>query len=95
MPACVYNNTSGDADERVLKSFDERAWNNPVVRFIDADRKDIFTKIDRHWTVPAMTTGMLASLRKSKVETPLWLEVLGAEENAKRRELDTAIFGMT
>jgi len=39
-PVLVYNNRKGwDAD--VLRSFNEPSWNNPVVRYLDSDGRDL------------------------------------------------------
>jgi len=40
VPLCIHNNAGG-ADKRVLDSFGEAAWNNPVVRIVDHERNDI------------------------------------------------------
>ncbi|HEY3245572.1 MAG TPA: thioredoxin family protein, partial [Phycisphaerae bacterium] len=39
VPVAVYNNIPG-ADEQTLKAFKEPAWNNPVVRIIDAESSE-------------------------------------------------------
>lgn len=45
-PLLIHNNKGGkDAD--VLKKFGEPAWNYQVVRFLDADGKDLIPRKDR------------------------------------------------
>src|SRR5262249_13389579 len=44
MPVAVFNNIKGD-DEQTLKSFGEPAWNNPVVRFMAADRTELAPRV--------------------------------------------------
>jgi hypothetical protein len=94
VPLCIYNNTGGGHDREVLQAFEERAWNNPVVRIITPDRRDLVPRIGRDWTVRAMATAMVAALGAAKREVPAYLKLLAAAETAKRRGLDTAIFGM-
>lgn len=45
VPVAIYNNKPGD-DAKVLKRFKERAWNNPVVRFMTAEGEDLIPRKD-------------------------------------------------
>jgi len=49
IPLVIYNNKGGD-DARILKQFNEPSWNNPVVRFIDAQGKDIVSRLSGNYT---------------------------------------------
>lgn len=93
VPVCIHNNTKGDADDRVRKSFDEPAWNNPVVRILTADRSDLVPRIANRWTVAALADGMVQSLAEAKQAVPEWLRLLASEASAQPG-LETAIFGM-
>ncbi len=90
-PVCVYNNTEGDADDAVRRAFEERAWNNPVVRIVAADRTDLVPRIANAWTTAALAAGMVAGLGDS---APGWLRLLASEEASHARGVETAIFGM-
>ena len=94
VPVCVYNNTRGDHDAEILKQFRERAWNNPVVRIIDGDRKDIVPRIGSDWTVRALAEAMVKALEKKTRKVPTYLRLLAAEETARKRGVETAVFGM-
>jgi hypothetical protein len=94
VPVCIYNNTKGDHDQQVLKSFDEPAWNNPVVRILDFERNALAERIGKHWTVEALATAMVVALRKQECEVPDYLALLAVETTAHRRGVETAIFGM-
>jgi hypothetical protein len=91
---CIYNNTSGDADEQVLKSFNEPAWNNPVVRIIDDSKKDLADRIGRKWTVGALARAMVQALQKKELDVPPYLALLEAEEKARTRGTRQAVFAM-
>ncbi len=91
VPLCIYNNTEGDHDHKVLKSFEEKAWNNPVVRIIDADRLPLAPRIVNQWTVEALAEGMCKALDAS----PIWLRLLASEARGHARGVETAIFGMS
>jgi hypothetical protein len=94
VPVCVFNNTKGDDDARVLKSFKEPAWNNPVIRILDGQKKDLVDRIGNQWTVHALADAMIAALQKKKVEVLPYLTLLAAEEASRKRGVETAIFGM-
>ena len=94
IPVCVYNNTSGDEDARVLKSFKEPAWNNPVVRIMDYRKGKLAERIGKEWTVHALSTAMVKALEKNKDKIPIYLELLAEEQISRARGVETAVFGM-
>ena len=66
---CIYNNATGN-DGEVLKSFEEPAWNNPVVRFLDSDGKDIIPRKDGVYTTAALLERMKDAQSKFKTSRP-------------------------
>lgn len=94
VPVCVHNNSSGDADQQVLRSFDEPAWNNPVVRILGPDRKDLVPRIADDWTAAGLLDGMVRALQTRGDRVPPWLELLRDEARARRRGLERAVFAM-
>ncbi len=93
VPVAVYNNAPGD-DERTLKSFDEPAWNNPVVRIVDSQRKDIVPRLDGDYTVGGLVRTMVTALEKSDRSVPAYLRLLAEESTARSGKLERAAFGM-
>ena len=94
VPNCVYNNVAGP-DAEVLAAFDEPTWNNPVVRIIDAEGHDVVPRNGRDWTRSGVATAMIAALQGRDRAVPAWLELLAWQDDAERRGVSTAIFGMT
>jgi hypothetical protein len=94
IPVCVYNNTQGDDDARVLKSFKEPAWNNPVVRILNGRKKDLVKRIGDDWTVRALAGAMTEALKKTKRQVPPYLMLLRSEKSSRKRGVENAIFGM-
>ena len=94
VPIAVKNNTKGDTDEKVLKSFSERSWNNPVVRIVDGARSDLVPKVKSDWSRSRLVEAMIAALEKTKRKVPAYLDLLREEEGAARKEIELAIFGM-
>lgn len=81
----IQNNREG-ADADVLKRFDEKAWDNPVVRFADADGKDLAPRFAGDWTLAGLVRSMKAAMVAAKRPVPAYLALLDAELNPSSRE---------
>jgi hypothetical protein len=90
-PVFVYNNRPG-RDAEILKRFDEPAWNNPVVRLLDAAGKDLVPRRTGVWTVRAMAERMVRALEAAHREAPGYLRELAEVTQARIHE--RATFGM-
>jgi len=95
VPIAIYNNTEGDADEKVLKRYKEPAWNYQVVRVVDETGKDLIPRVAKDWTRAAVTRAMVAGLKAAKKSVPKWLQLYADESLAEKRGTQRAIFGMT
>ena len=91
VPVAIRNNVGG-AEREALRRFGEPTWNNPVVRFVDADGKDLLPRRDGVWTSGALVSRMTAALEAADREVPTWLRLV-AEELAPGR-VETAVFAM-
>ena len=49
VPLAIYNNKRGH-DEEVLAIYKEPAWNNPVLRVVDAEGKSIIDRLSGQYT---------------------------------------------
>jgi len=88
VPVLIYNNKSNDA--ALLKKFGEPSWNNPVVRFLNSDEKDLISRKSGVWTVGPMAARMSAALKAAKRQVPAYLSDLAIGN----RKLETATFAM-
>jgi hypothetical protein len=75
-PVAIYNNTRGDEDAKVRKKFKEPAWNYQVVRFLDAEGKDLIPRKDRVWSLKPLAKRMITALEKAKRPVPESLQTL-------------------
>lgn len=91
VPVAVYNNEGG-ADRALLERFGEPSWNNPVVRFLDAEGRDLLPRADRVWEPHAVGLRMLAALEKAGRPVPAYLRV--AVDELRPRAHDYATFSM-
>lgn len=79
LPVLVYNNRGG-ADRQLLERFAEPAWNYQVVRFLDAQGRDIIPRKDHVWTVRELAQRMIAALRATHRPVPPELQKLAETE---------------
>jgi len=93
VPCCIYNNKKG-TDAKILKRYREPAWNNPVVRFVDAAGKDVIKRQDRVWSVGGIAARMTQALEASKKKdaAPRYLRLLATE--SKKQGKKKATFAM-
>jgi hypothetical protein len=95
VPCGIRNNSDGDADAATLRRFAEKAWNNPVVRFVDAEGKDLTAPLRTDWTVAGLAEGMVQTLATQKRDVPPWLTLLADGERAAVRGLERVLFEQT
>ncbi len=94
VPLCIHNNKGG-ADKKALKYFREPSWNNPVVRIVSDDLKDLIPRIAGQYSKAALVHGMVQALQKRpRQAVPLYLELLDKELQARKSGLTTTYFAM-
>ncbi len=81
VPVAVYNNHDG-ADRLVLERFKEPPWNNPVVRIMDAEGRDLAPRLADTYEKEALARQMVAALTGAKREVPGYLRALADEADA-------------
>jgi hypothetical protein len=96
VPVAIRNNVGG-YEKDVRERYEEPAWNNPVVRFLDSDGKDVIPRKAGVWGTGAMLARMTRVLRQAERPVPTWLELVTSETSADERagDVDTAAFAMT
>lgn len=86
----VSNNEGGD-DRRVLDHFDEPAWNNPVVRFLDVDERALAPRLEGADPRVHLLTRMVQALEAAKRPIPPWLHAAADDVVAA----DEAVYAMS
>lgn len=89
IPVAVYNNVDG-ADRKVLQSFGEPEWNNPVVRIMDHERRALTERLNGDYTVQGLAAAMSVSLH----EPPAYLALLAREGLPRGEVPERATFAM-
>ncbi|MEZ4319713.1 MAG: thioredoxin family (seleno)protein [Myxococcota bacterium] len=87
-PVVVYNNTADDA--ALCARFDEPRWNNPVVRYLDGDGRDVAPRFAGPYTEAAFAESLAGALGS---RAPEWLTLIRDELVAADRA-ETATYSM-
>lgn len=90
IPLAIHNNKRGE-DAVILKQFNEPSWNNPVVRIINTEGRDIAPRMANRWSPTDLLSTVISGIEKSSGEVPTYLtlrlkEVQG-QENVKEANL--------
>lgn len=93
VPVAVFNNKGGD-DARVLKLYGEPSWNNPVVRIVDGNKKDIVNRVGSNYSQLGIVQAMVHALQAKNIEVPTYLDLLEKELLAKHSNIETANLSM-
>lgn len=93
IPLAIYNNKQGE-DAKILKYFKEPSWNNPVVRIVDNEKRDLVSRIGGNYSQLAVVDAMLQALNLSGLAAPQYLELLAEELRAEYLGTETATFSM-
>jgi len=93
VPVYIYNNKGGK-DAEALKTFAEPAWNNPVVRIVRADYKDVVLRMPDFNSSYQLVNGMRNALDLTGAVVPRYLKLLEEELLAREAGLETATFSM-
>lgn len=88
VPLFIANNQAG-ADAEVLASYHEPAWNNPVVRLLDADGRDLLPRRDGLYSAREIALRMIDALRAAKRPVPRYLELTAEESQLAHRRTAT------
>lgn len=90
VPIAVRNNVDG-REKEVLQRYEEPAWNNPVVRFVDAGGIDLVPRKDGVWDAHGIAVRMVAALEAAKAKVPGCLAIARDESDAKTEKATFAM----
>ena len=93
VPIAIFNNKGG-ADAKVLKLYGEPSWNNPVVRIVGSNGKDIVKRIGGNYSKLGVVAAMKEALTNRNQPIPKYLELLYEELTAEEAGTETATFSM-
>ncbi len=85
VPLVIHNNKGGK-DKEILQKYGEPAWNNPVVRIVDKNGKDIVKRISGDYSTMGLYNGMITALKIQNKEIPKYFQLYGEEIKASNNE---------
>ncbi len=78
IPLVIHNNKGGK-DKQILKQFNEPSWNNPVVRIVDSNGKNLTPRVSGNYSSKGLYQAMHRALINSYQEIPEYMKLLGKE----------------
>ena len=93
IPLAIFNNKGGH-DGEVLKMYNEPSWNNPVVRIVDEKGNDVSPRLSGNYSAAGLTNMMAGALIKTQGKSPVYLQLLADELNARQSGTETVIYSM-
>ena len=93
VPLAIYNNKRGE-DAKVLQSFGEPSWNNPVVRIVNNERMELAPRLGGDYSQLGIVNAMINALTVTGQVVPNYLNLLVEEFRATQGGLETATVGM-
>jgi len=93
IPLAIFNNKGGK-DKQILQKFKEPSWNNPVVRIVDVQGKDLTRRIAQNYSASALYLGMKNVLLKTEGSIPAYMSLLGEELSVAKSTTKEAHFKM-
>ncbi len=93
VPLAIYNNRKGP-DEKVLAYYREPSWNNPVVRIVGSDGKDLLPRLNGNYTPAGLANYMISALKNLDQPIPKYLQISEKELAAHERGVDKTTLSM-
>jgi len=93
VPVAIFNNKKGK-DAKVLKYYAEPSWNNPVVRIVDSNKKNIVKRVAGNYSKLGIVYAMTNALKAQELEVPTYLKLLQQSLEAETIGTETATFSM-
>ena len=91
VPVAIHNNKPG-SDKATLKKFNEPAWNNPVVRFVDSQGDDLIPREDGVWSTLKVAERMISALKAAKRPVPDYLQWVVEDKPNKQATFSMACY---
>ncbi len=95
IPLAIFNNRKGK-DLEVLKKYNEPTWNNPVVRIVDKNGKNIVKRLASDYSAKGLYLQIIEALQIANKPIPEYVKILGSElsTTVKDHHLEEAYFEM-
>ncbi len=93
IPLAIYNNKGGK-DREVLNLYKEPSWNNPVVRIVNSEGKNLANRVAGNYSSKGLYNAIIQSLVKAGKPIPEYVRILGKEITASTSNLKEDYYKM-
>lgn len=91
IPLTIFNNKGGE-DRKILKKYGEPTWNNPVVRIVNSDGKNIVDRLSGNYSSAGLVSSINTALTESGTIIPEYLELLEKDLSANTDEIFLSMY---
>lgn len=82
IPLAIFNNKGGK-DKEILSKYNEPSWNNPAVRIVNTEGRNVIPRIYGNYSSKALYKSMVKALESYGKTVPKYFELFGEELAAK------------
>ena len=93
IPLAIYNNKGG-SDAKILKKYNEPSWNNPVLRIVDANGKNLADRLNGAYSTAELSLYLTNGLKYNDIAVPAYLQLLSEELVSQKLGQEEAYFQM-
>jgi copper chaperone CopZ len=93
IPLTIFNNKGG-SDAAVLKEYGEPSWNNPVLRSINADGKNIVKRHAGHYDAESLMSYLQFAIVAYGNAVPSYVKLFSEEVSSDDKHLSEAYYSM-
>jgi len=93
VPLAIFNNKGG-SDRKVLEKYNEPAWNNPVVRILDAKGANLANRIAAKYSATSVLAEIKKTLKTQDRNIPKYVELLEQELLGAQNGTEEAVLSM-
>ncbi len=93
IPVAIYNNKGGK-DAEVLRYYREPTWNNPVVRIVSSDKKNLVPRLSGNYSSLGVLQTIITAMDQIGLAVPQYLELFEEELISKALETEKVTFSM-
>ena len=93
IPLAIFNNKRGK-DKEILNKYNEPAWNNPVVRIVNANGDNIVQRVASDYSARGLYNAMVSALKETGNPIPEYMKILGKELSAAPSKTKETYYSM-
>jgi len=93
IPLAIFNNKKGE-DRKILKSFKEPSWNNPVVRIINHEGQNLVSRLSGNYSLEGVSNLIRLALVNSDFGIKKYADIITQEMQNDSKHTKEAFYSM-